>query len=393
MIPLIWARSNSSPWNDCSSSLRSSRRVTDMETFRYCTLHSLLRARDLSLVSSWSPTFLPALLAPLEGWTERLCRDLHDGALTPPAPLPPEIARRLTPARPHPSRAAFLSGVFDERLTRAEKLARIWPRLALLSCWTDAAAASCLQELREAFPEVEIQPKGLLATEGCVTVPLVDVIAPALALRSHFFEFQEAEGGQQDAKCRLAHELEAGASYQVMLTTGGGLYRYGLGDVVQVAGFLNECPLLRFLGKADRVSDLVGEKLLEAHVSHVLNRAFAALRLKPHFALLTPVTGRPAHYRLYLRCDGLGAKLKSILQAELESGLRENPHYQYAVRLGQHSADEIAPLRDGESAWRVYERRYLELGQQAGTIKPAALDPWTGWAAEFCPLEDHSPAS
>ena len=178
-----------------------------------------------------------------------------------------------------------------------------------------------------------------------------------------------------------------------MLTTGGGLYRYPLGDVVQVAGFLNECPLLRFLGKADRVSDLVGEKLLEAHVSHVLNRTFAALRLTPHFALLTPVPGRPAHYRLYLRCAGLGAELQSILQTELESGLRENPHYRYAVRLGQLTAVEIAPLRDGESAWRVYERRYLELGQQAGAIKPAALDPWTGWAAEFCPLEDHSPAS
>jgi hypothetical protein len=55
---------------------------------------------------------------------------------------------------------------------------------------------------------------------------------------------------------------------------------------------------------------------------------------------------------------------------------------------------EIVPLRDGESAWRVYEQRYLALGQGAGNIKQAALDPWTGWADAFRPLEhEASPAS
>jgi hypothetical protein len=44
----------------------------------------LLLAEDLALVSIWSPTFLPALLAPLDRWAERLRRDLHDGTLRPP---------------------------------------------------------------------------------------------------------------------------------------------------------------------------------------------------------------------------------------------------------------------------------------------------------------------
>jgi hypothetical protein len=263
--------------------------------------------------------------------------------------------------------------------------------LALLSCWTDAGAARALPGLRELFPAVEIQPKGLLATEGCVTFPLVGAAAPVLAIRSHFFEFLEADDDR--TTCRLAHELESGGRYRVVLTTGGGLYRYSLRDEVQVAGFLGKCPLLRFLGKADRVSDLVGEKLAEAHVTAVLARASTAVGLAPRFAMLAPVPAPAAHYRLYVQCDGLDAARRLTFQAEVEQGLRENPHYAYAVDIGQLAPVEVVLLTDGESAWRIFERRFLTRGQPAGAIKPSALDAWTGWADEFRPLEhDGRPA-
>src|SRR5205085_4734172 len=123
----------------------------------------------------------------------------------------------------------------------SEPLRRIWPRLALISCWADAAAGQFLAELRQLFPEVEIQPKGLLATEGFVSFPLTDKPGAALALRCHFFEFEELGG-----RCRLAHELDRGGRYRVVVTTAGGLYRYQLGDEVEVVGFLHQCPLIRF---------------------------------------------------------------------------------------------------------------------------------------------------
>ena len=67
----------------------------------------------------------------------------------------------------------------------------------------------------------------------------------------------------------------------MVVTTGGGLYRYPLRDVVEVVGFVNECPLLRFVGRARRVSDLVGEKLDESHVSRILQQVCRA-RLLPY---------------------------------------------------------------------------------------------------------------
>jgi hypothetical protein len=359
-------------------------RLGSLEAFRYCTLFYLLAAEDLALVSVWNPTFLTALLTPLEKWHERLCLDLSRGTPRPPGSLPAEIGGELRQRR-DPHRAAALRAIFRSAAPLAEQLPRIWPRLGLISCWADAAATRGVDEVRDLYPDVELQPKGLLATEGCVSFPLLGRPAPVLALRSHFFEFQEVNDGPTD--CRLAHELDAGHHYRVMLTTAGGLYRYQLRDEVEVIGFENDCPLLRFVGKSDRVSDLVGEKLAEPHVRAVLDRVFGLHGLVPRFALLVPVIGRPSHYRLYLQARAMAGTPLSALRADLESGLSENPHYRYAARLGQLAPVELSLLDpDGESAWRVYERHCLGRGQRTGKIKPAALDAWTGWPTQFQPL-------
>jgi hypothetical protein len=201
-----------------------------------------------------------------------------------------------------------------------------------------------------------------------------------LAACCHFFEFEEE---QSPGRCRLAHELDRGGRYRVVLTTAGGLYRYLLGDLVEVIGFEGECPLLRFLGKGDRVSDLVGEKVAEAHVREVLDRAFAALGVARSFALLVPIEGQPARYRLYLQGP---PDAPEGLREAVQAGLEENPYYRHAIRLGQLASLEVVVLPPGgESAWAIYERICLARGQKAGDIKPTALDAWTGWPQEFGP--------
>ncbi len=170
------------------------------------------------------------------------------------------------------------------------------------------------------------------------------------------------------------------------MTTGGGLYRYQLRDNVAVVGFENGCPLLRLLGKADCVSDLVGEKLSEPHVRQVLHRTFSSMDISPAFALVVPVEGTPPRYRLYLQ--GLEERHQSpavfSLAKSLEDGLSENPYYRYAVSLGQLAPAEVSLLNDeGPSARARYEQRCLELGQKLGDIKPTTLDPRSGWADVF----------
>jgi hypothetical protein len=359
-------------------------RLAEIESFHYCTLWFLLQADDLTSISIWNPSFLMSLLMPLESWHERLCFDLRHGRPQPPAGLSPEIAEAMVRGcRNSARRSADLKEIFQSHRTLGEKLRLVWPMLGLISCWADAGAAPLLRELGELFPGVEIQPKGLMATEAAVSFPVLRRPGTALAVRSHFFEFQELAIPQH---VRLAHELDLAGRYNVIVTTGGGLYRYQLRDEIEVVGFLNECPLLRFVGKSDCVSDLVGEKLAEPHVRAVVRRALEHQQLLPRFALLVPVLGRPPHYRLYLQTCGPkpSRSAQGDLALRLESGLGENPHYAYARRLGQLGPAEVQTLDcAGPPGWEIYRRHCLDRGIRDGDIKPLVLDAATDWPDVF----------
>ena len=62
----------------------------------------------------------------------------------------------------------------------------------MISCWADAAGAAPAAALASRFPSAVLQPKGLLATEGFVSLPLAAAGGAVLSARSHFFEFFEA---------------------------------------------------------------------------------------------------------------------------------------------------------------------------------------------------------
>lgn len=336
-------------------------RLTDLDEFRYTTLLHLLCAADLTLISVWSPTFLTALLRPLDEWLDRLCGD---------------IARGVGQIPPDPGRANEVRRMCRSGGSGANRFRAIWPRLQLISCWADAAASGYIPQLRDTFPGVEIQPKGLIATEAFVSFPLLGQTGAVLAVRSHFFEFQECDGTE---RCRLAHELDIGGRYRVVVTTAGGLYRYQLGDEVEIVGRFQEAPLLRFLGKADLVSDWCGEKLSEPFVRSTLARLWRSRGLTPSFFLLGPVIGDPPRYRLVVQ----GVPASAGVEKDLQVFLEENPHYRYAARMGQLGPVEVRVLDAEVDAWGLFTAARAARGQKLGNIKPAVLDVNRGWEAAF----------
>ncbi|HXR08263.1 MAG TPA: GH3 auxin-responsive promoter family protein [Candidatus Acidoferrum sp.] len=116
--------------------------------------------------------------------------------------------------------------------------AQLWPKLQVISCWTRGASELYADKLRELFPNVEIQGKGLVATEGFVSLPLHPDKDSVLAVISHFLEFQDVA----NEKVLLAHELVVGNTCRVILTTGGRLYRCSLGDLIRVTGHIEDSP-------------------------------------------------------------------------------------------------------------------------------------------------------
>lgn len=299
--------------------LESVMAVKKPEPFWESTARQLLQAENLRIISVWSPTFLTILLQRIrEHWVDE---------------------GRLKGLREAPARTW-------------------WPGLGLVSCWADGPSARYAAQLADEFPGVELQPKGLLATEAIVSFPFAGT--HPLAITSHFLEFEEPDG-----TLRLAHQLKQGATYSVLVTTGGGLRRYRLGDRVRVTGHLNECPTIRFLGREGGLQDRFGEKLHPAHVEEALADVPARFLL---------VAYEPPGYILFVESDGDLQQLGATLEAKLQ----ENFHYAHCRRLGQ-----LAPLRvfrvthDGAA---TYHRERAARGQRLGDVKPSLLDPGEDWS-------------
>jgi GH3 auxin-responsive promoter len=248
----------------------------------------------------------------------------------------------------------------------------IWPELKVISCWGDAQASSLLPDLSERFPNVRIQPKGLIATEAFVSVPFQGHYP--LAVRSHFFEFIDDAGS-----AKFLWELKEANCYSVVVTTGGGLYRYRLRDRIRVTGFLEQTPSIRFIGKEDGVSDLYGEKLCDSFIAEILVRLLPEFAPETRFSLLAPeYEGRAARYVLFI--DSLAARPVEFAE-RLESELRGNPHYAYCVHLGQLLPAIVAPIERGSD--RVYLAKLQADGARLGNIKPRALSAAMNWRQTF----------
>jgi hypothetical protein len=351
-------------------------KTLDIDRFRYLTLLYLLRTDDLSLISIWSPTYLSALLDQLSTLGDSLIRDIRDGTV---------LGARADAGSPKlrspdGARAKQLARLLSDDQSSESRYIQIWPMLATISCWMDGSSRVSANRLRSQMGNIRFQAKGLLATEAAVSFPVVGTNGCALAIQSHFFEFIAYP--QVDDRVYLADQLTVGAQYTVVVTTGGGLYRYPLHDVVEVTGRMNQCPLLRFVQRSNQTSDLVGEKLQEAFVQACIDHLLAEHRVVSSFVMLLAVgqgstneasSREGCHYRLQLETETQKID-SSRISRELDGLLQENIHYRYARQLGQLGAIavEILPGPPGR-AWIEYEKRQIDNKNVLGNIKPRIL--------------------
>ena len=333
-------------------------RITALGPWRYATLLGWLRRRDLRFISIWNPWFLTLLFEALPEFWEDLLRDVAAGTCRHGAEFPPDSPTRGG-AAPQRARAAELSRL------EPRDAAGLWPELRLISCWGDAAAALALPEMRRHFPNVPVQMKGLLATEAFVSLPFAG--RHPLAVASHFFEFLDDAG-----RVHLAEDLRVAAEYEVVVTTGGGLWRYRLGDRVRVNGSVGRTPTVEFLGRAGNVSDLFGEKLSEAFVAQVLREMWVAVGAEPRPGRLAAERDA-AGWRYVLRVAGEpGAGWAEAL----ERALRRNPQYATCRDLGQLHAPRVVGGAAGDMACAT---GLHAASAPLGGRKPAVLGPAAGF--------------
>jgi hypothetical protein len=304
--------------------------VADPDTRAYAILRHALAA-DVRSWTTANPTTLTLYLRHLSTWWEELRRDLADGTLG-------RLGLRRLPRR-----------------ELSESPALPWA-LRRVNCWTGGPAQFFVDRLPSELRGL-VREVGVTASEGFFAVP-VDDGDPVAWLPGHLLEFMDASG-----EARFAWEVEVGRSYRLVVSTEAGLYRYDIGDIVEITGFLERVPRMRFVGRAGAELNACGEKLTEQQVL----KAAAELGAS-RVSACVHVAEVP---RLRLAWDGAG---------DVDGALRAlNMEYEARRATGRMASPELVPLTEAQLArWRAAK---LAQGAPEAQLKEPVILSESAWEA------------
>ena len=156
--------------------------------------------------------------------------------------------------------------------------------------------------------------------------PYVKSIRYVIIPDTVFYEFIPSEELNKNNPITLcADELEIGKSYELVITTYTGLYRYRLGDVIKVIGFYNNSPEIEFLYRRNQVLNMVSEKTTEEHLTAAINNTKNKLKLNLiDYTTVADNSRTPGRYQFYFEIKGKVTKelvinIETTLDEELKS--------------------------------------------------------------------------
>ena len=359
--------------------------LNNSENYYYAVSYFLLKQKNLRLISVWNPLVLSNIIRKIIQYHHQLIPDIETGKLSFPDKVSYQIEVLFKKhLNPEPKDAIRLKHIFQNIDLKGESsllTSKLWPKLTLISCWTDSWASRFTTRLNEFFPGIPIQGKGLLATEAAITVPIKfknsteSVCLPAIS--SHYLEFK----GVDDQNVYGVHQLKKGDKYEVIVTTSGGFYRYSLNDIVEVTGFYKNTPAFKFLGKSDIVCDITGEKLNETHVSSVIERIRKEFCLSSMVIFISPLlTEATPNYIMFVEDidNMIVARTYSAIVTRLDELLSENYHYKNSRVLLQLRIPEIFVMKP-EAIGSFLNHKSIHSKQ--GSTKVSSLDFKQDWTA------------
>lgn len=149
-----------------------------------------------------------------------------------------------------------------------------WPNLAVVNAWIQGNFAILVKKIRPYFPEATaFRAFGYQASEGRFGMSLdnswdYSLLNPV----NYFYEFIPVENIEDKSPpVLMLHELEDGKRYYIIITNSSGLYRYDMNDILEVVGFYNKTPLLKFIQKGAGIVNIMGEKLSEEQIIEAVN--------------------------------------------------------------------------------------------------------------------------
>ncbi|XP_075846847.1 GH3 domain-containing protein isoform X2 [Microtus pennsylvanicus] len=192
-------------------------------------------------------------------------------------------------------------------------------------------------ELQEAL---EQGPRGVMALNLWPEQPQGSYLLPPGVPFIELLPFKE--GTQEEATSTLLlTDVQREEEYELVLTDHAGLTRCRLGDVVQVVGAYNQCPVVRFTRRLGQTLSIRGEVTDENTFSAALAQAvgqWPGAKLLDYACvesgILDSCDGSAPHYEVFMELRGL-RNLSEENRDKLDHCLQEvSPHYKSLRRRG-----------------------------------------------------------
>lgn len=337
-------------------------KISDSVARHYVCLLFALRETRLNMIGATFPIHALRLCDYLECYADELIRDMEQGTIADWLDIEPTLRAKLEKRWSADStRAHWLR----QRL-KAE--GRLTPK----DCWDLSVVVTArggtsnfyFERFPQYFGNIPIFGGVYAASEAMFGVYHdLDSDGTILSIDSGFYEFiPEDQWDAEQPQTLLPSEVTPGRRYRILVTNYNGLYRYDIGDVVEVLGFYERTPLIVFRHRLGGLLSSTTEKTTEFHATQVMQRLQQTFNLPLENFCITLSDDIPAHYLVNIEIES-GHTLdrpQEFLQ-QFDACLKEI-HTNYANKRheGQVPSPRLRVLEPGSFA--DVGRRLLERG-------------------------------
>jgi GH3 auxin-responsive promoter len=352
---------------------------------RYYTIARILLETDVSVLMALNPSTIACLFDALDRHGDLLIEDVRNGGLSAAMNVGSRVRQYVAARYPgNAARANELRAILDDRQA-GSPATRLWPKLQLAICWRSPMVRPYIDLLERFMGGIPQRDYITMASEGVIAIPFEDgVSGGALAVDIHFYEFiPEQLAEWDDPPTLLAHEIELDGKYVVVLSTSAGLYRYNIGDVVQVRDFIGTTPVVEFLYRAGHTCSMTGEKLTEEQVVSGVSEVATRLGLHMQAFTMCPVAIPFPHYALLAELEmptDRDLLNRFLSEVDVELG-RRNVEYRSKRDSRRLGAPELWLLRSGSYA--ALRQRRIEAGVSDVQVKVSCLVRDPSWWRQF----------
>lgn len=363
-------------------------KIKNVDAKYYLMLRSAL-GLDVTAVICCNPSSLLLLADQMREHAADLVADLFDGtvkqAYRPPSDYSDAFAKYFKPDK---QRARQLDKMLEKDGSLLPR--NVWSNLQIIVSWKGGPMAFYLDKLPELYGNMPVRDFGYMASEGRGSIPITsDGSGGVLAITSHFYEFVEEDAHDQpNPKFLLAHQLKKGGRYFIYFTTGAGLYRYNINDLVEVVGFEANAPIIRFVQKGMGVSSITGEKLTEEQVLVALTMAKTQLGLAEiEHCTVEVELGNPPFYVAFAEtsCELPDSVKNQFIRIFDDSLKNQNPEYQDKRSTKRLGLPVMRTLPAG--TYMKLRQQRVSQGAPEAQVKIPLLSAHSGFTAQLAQIQ------